>query len=67
MHLNDCQQSGCPGHTLRVEMDCSTDQVLTYVDEEIEHIFDQGYLDALVELYSKAGDDNGGKSKKRGK
>jgi hypothetical protein len=51
---NDCQQSGCPGHTMVVKLNCSTDQYNVTVDgdEAQQAIFDENYLHALVDVIS---------------
>lgn len=45
---SDCMQTGCPGHELKVEMDCSTDTYIVHVDGNQTELFDENYLHALI-------------------
>ena len=52
-HLNDCKQEGCPGHTMQLIYNCSTDQQEVHIDGKCEYIFDDNTWNALVELGEK--------------
>ena len=50
---NDCQQAGCPGHTMRAYLNCSTDQYNFVIDEgtpnEWTDVIDENRYAAMIE------------------
>ena len=50
---NDCQQSGCPGHIMRVVHDLSTDIYIFEIEGEREPKFciDENVFHAMMEAY----------------
>lgn len=50
--INDCVQSGCPGHTMQ-EIHCrSTDTYSFEVDGKPTHFFDEYELSALLKAHA---------------
>jgi hypothetical protein len=45
----DCKQMGCPGHELRLEMDCSTDTYVVSIDGVLTQMFDENLLHAIID------------------
>lgn len=49
--LNDCEQSGCPGHKMKLQLNRSTDTVTVWVDGEAQYSFDENTLAAICKLW----------------
>lgn len=47
---NDCRQSGCPGHDLKIHYHHTSDTVTIYVDEEHYVTFDDVMFSRIVAL-----------------
>ena len=45
---NGCEMSGCPGHAMKVLMDCSTDSYIVEVDGVGWGAYDENYVHALM-------------------
>lgn len=46
----DCVQTGCPGHTMKIEYHRGSDIVMVWIDGEPSHYFDDNSFSALLEL-----------------
>jgi hypothetical protein len=51
---NDCEQLGCPGHILRVDLDRGTDIYLVDIDGAIE-CYDENKLHAIIGSFNLLG------------
>jgi hypothetical protein len=54
--LNDCQQTGCPGHTLVFERDLSSDIYRVHIDGEhtSTYVFDENMFRAMLLAYTQS-------------
>jgi hypothetical protein len=46
---NDCQQFGCPGHTLKVVHNSNSDTYTIWEDGQIQTTYDENRLHAILE------------------
>jgi hypothetical protein len=47
---NDCEQTGCPGHTLEIIHQHSSDTVVIQVDNQIYAVFDEALFHRIGAL-----------------
>jgi hypothetical protein len=47
---NDCRQTGCPGHSIRLEYHHTSDTVSIFVDDKHTNTFDKNKWRALVNM-----------------
>lgn len=53
---NGCEFNyGCPGHKMKVLMDCSTDHYIVEVDGEHRESLDENYVHALINCLENKG------------
>lgn len=52
---NDCEQSGCPGHKMKIEYHRGSDIVTVWVDGEPLYYFDDNRWSTMLELAHKGG------------
>ena len=49
--VNDCKQSGCPGHIVKLRYEYSSDTLVVEVDGESEYTMDVRLLRAILRSY----------------
>jgi hypothetical protein len=51
--INDCRESGCPGHKMRISYCRTSDTVSVEIDGKSEHCFDGNSFGALRQLINE--------------
>lgn len=51
--VNDCRQSGCPGHRLTLQYHNTSDTVSVTQDGQHDRVYDPHELDALLRLWKR--------------
>ena len=49
---SDCEQSGCPGHTMKIEYHRGSDTLSVFIDNKREHTFDDESIEALFKCHN---------------
>lgn len=51
--LNDCEQAGCPGHSLQLEYYGTADVTIVWIDEKAVATFDDSAFSAIMKAARK--------------